>query len=104
MYPVVVERTKDDPAEADRARRATFDLQNGRPGYLALWQHFHDVSVAEQKRDFEDLGVEFELWRGESTVHERLAPLVDRLQNEADVAVESEGALIVEVAEPSDKK
>jgi arginyl-tRNA synthetase len=104
MYPVVVERTKDDPAEADRARQATFDLQNGRPGYLALWQHFHDVSVAEQKRDFEDLGVEFELWRGESTVHERLAPLVDRLQNEADVAVESEGALIVEVAEPSDKK
>ncbi len=104
MYPAVVERIEGDPTEADRARQATFDLQNGRPGYVALWQHFHDVSVAEQKRDFEDLGVEFELWRGESTVQDRLAPLVDRLQNEADVAIESDGALIVEVAEPADKK
>ena len=104
MYPVVVERTKDDPQEAGRARQATFDLQNGRTGYVALWQHFHDVSVAEQRRDFEDLGVEFELWRAESTVHDRLGPLVDRLQNELDVAVESEGAIIVEVAEPTDKK
>jgi arginyl-tRNA synthetase len=104
MYPVVVERTNADAAEADRARRATFDLQNGRPGYLALWQHFHDVSVAEQQKDFEELGVEFELWRGESTVHDRLAPLVERLRSEDDVAVESEGALIIDVAEPSDKK
>ena len=104
MYPAVVERMEGDPAEADRARQATFDVQNGRPGYLALWQHFHDVSVAEQKRDFEALGVEFELWRGESTVQDRLAPLVDRLQNEARVAIESDGALIVEVAEPADKK
>jgi arginyl-tRNA synthetase len=104
MYPAAVQRTGDDPAEAERARQATFDLQNGRPGYLALWQHFHDVSVAEQRRDFEELGVEFDLWRGESTVHDRLAPLVERLVNESDVAVESEGALIVEVAEPTDKK
>jgi len=104
MYPVAVERTSEDPVEADRARQATFDLQNGRPGYLALWQHFHDVSVTEQRRDFEDLGVEFELWRGESTVQDRLGPLVERLRNEDDVAVESEGALIIEVAEPTDKK
>ena len=103
MYPVAAERTKDDRDAAGAARQATFDLQNGRPGYLALWQHFHDVSVAEQRKDFEDLGVEFELWRGESTVHDRLAPLIDRLAAD-DVAVESEGALIVEVAEDSDTK
>jgi arginyl-tRNA synthetase len=103
MYPVVVQRTKEDPEEAERARQATFDLQNGRPGYRALWQHYHDVSVAEQRRDFDALGVEFELWRGESTVHDRMAPLVDRLR-EAGVAVESEGALIVEVAEPDDTR
>ena len=103
MYPVVVERTKADPKEAERSRQATFDLQNGRPGYVALWQHFHDVSVEEQRRDFEDLGIEFDLWRGESTVHDRLAPLVDRLTNE-NIAIESDGAVIVEVADPSDKK
>ena len=102
MYPVVVARCADDPAEAERARQATLELQSGRTGYLALWQHFHDVSVAEQKKDFEALGVEFDLWRGESTVHDRLEPLVRRLAE--DVAEESDGALIVDVALPDDKK
>ncbi len=104
MYPIVVQRCKDDPEEAERARQATFDLQNGRPGYLALWRHYHDVSVAEQKKDFEALGVEFDLWRGESTVHDRLAPLVDRLANEQGIAVESDGAIVVPVAREDDKK
>ena len=52
MYPAAAARTKDDADEASAARQATFDLQKGRPGYLALWQHFHDVSVAEQRKDF----------------------------------------------------
>jgi arginyl-tRNA synthetase len=102
IYPVVVARTTDDPEEAERARQATFELQNGRPGYVALWSHFRRVSEDEQKKDFDALGVEFDLWRGESTVADRLAPLVGRLLE--DVAEESEGALIVNVAEVDDKK
>ena len=103
MYPIVVERCRDEPEEAERARQATFDLQNGRPGYLALWRHYHDVSIAEQKKDFEALGVEFDLWRGESTVHDRLAPLVDRLVADG-LAHESDGAIVVDVEEDDDKK
>ncbi len=103
MYPVVVERCQNEPEEAERARQATFDLQNGRRGYLALWRHYHDVSVAEQKADFEDLGVEFDLWRGESTVHDRLAPLVDRLMNDDGLAFESDGAVVVQVGREDDK-
>ena len=103
MYPIVVERCRTEPEEAERARQATFDLQNGRPGYLALWRHYHDVSVAEQKKDFEELGVEFDLWRGESTVHERLAPLVDRLMNDDDLAFESDGAIVIHVEKEDDK-
>jgi arginyl-tRNA synthetase len=103
MYPVVVERCRNEPEEAERARQATFDLQNGRAGYLALWRHYHDVSVAEQRKDFEDLGVEFDLWRGESTVHDRLAPLVDRLMNDDGLAHESDGAIVVRVEREDDK-
>ena len=102
MYPVVAARTAADPEEAERARQATLELQNGRPGYVALWGHFHRVSEDEQKKDFDALGVEFDLWRGESTVANRLAPLVGRLREE--VAEESEGALIIDVARPGDKK
>lgn len=104
MYPIVVERCRQDPEEAERARQATFDLQNGRAGYLALWHHYHDVSVAEQRKDFAALGVEFDLWRGESTVHDRLAPLVDRLAGDRGLAQESDGAIVVYVGRPDDNK
>jgi arginyl-tRNA synthetase len=103
MYPVITQRCADDPEVAERARVATFELQNGRDGYLALWQHFHDVSVAEQKKDFEALGVNFDVWYGESTVNDRLEPMVRTALAEG-VARESDGAVIVDVGEPDDKK
>jgi len=103
MYPVITRRCADDPEVAERARVATFELQNGREGYLALWQHFHDVSVAEQKKDFEALGVGFDVWYGESTVNDRLEPMVHKALADG-VARESDGAVIVDVAEPDDKK
>ncbi len=103
MYPVITRRCAEDPAVAERARRATFDLQNGRVGYLALWKHFHDVSVAEQTKDFEQLGVEFDVWYGESTVNDRLEPMVKDLLSRG-VARVSDGAVIVDVSEPTDKK
>ena len=103
MYPVITQRCADDPDVAERARVATFELQNGREGYLALWQHFHDVSVAEQRKDFEALGVEFDLWYGESTVRDRLEPMVQRALA-AGIARESDGAVVVDVTRPEDKK
>ena len=103
MYPVITRRCAEDPEVAERARQATFDLQNGRPGYLAVWQHFHDVSVTEQKKDFGQLDVAFDVWYGESTVNERLQPMVADLL-ERGVARESDGATVVDVARPDDKK
>jgi arginyl-tRNA synthetase len=103
MYPVITKRCADEPETAERARQATFDLQNGRKGYLALWQHFHDVSVAEQRKDFGALGVEFDVWYGESTVHDRLEPMVGELLS-TGIARESEGAVIIDVEQPDDKK
>lgn len=103
MYPVITARCAEDPVVAERARVATFELQNGRPGYLALWQHFRDVSVSGQREDFEALDVEFDVWYGESTVHDRLAPLVERLQESGDART-SDGAVVIDVAQPDDAK
>ena len=64
MYPVITARAAADPDVAERARRATFELQRGRPGYVALWQHFRDTSVAGQRQDFDALGVAFDLYWG----------------------------------------
>jgi arginyl-tRNA synthetase len=101
MYPAASARAKADPEAARAARQATTDLQAGRPGYRALWKHFVDVSRAALERDYDALGVHFDLWLGESSVHDRIPPLLAELERRG-LAVRSEGALVVEVAEPSD--
>jgi arginyl-tRNA synthetase len=103
MYPVASARVGTDPGFAARAANAVVELQEGRPGYRALWQHFRDVSVEAIRAVYDRLGVDFDLWYGESTIIGRLGPLLERL-TVAGVAVPSEGALVVVVAEPGDTK
>lgn len=103
LYPAASQRTREDPAAMEAARAATFELQRGHPGYRALWRHFVDVSVAELRRDYERLGVSFDLWLGESDTQDRIADIIQRLRDQGH-AHESKGALIMEVAEPGDAK
>jgi arginyl-tRNA synthetase len=102
MYPAADARCSEDPDELKKAQQATKELQDGRLGYRALWKHFATVSQDSQKRDFDDLGVVFDLWHGESTVADRVQPLVDRL-TASGVAVRDQGALVIHVAQESDK-
>ncbi|MFZ0627191.1 MAG: arginine--tRNA ligase [Acidimicrobiia bacterium] len=103
IYPKAADRARTDEAFADLARAATVRLQQGDPGYLALWRHMKAVSETSQRTDFAALGVNFDLWLGESDVHERLAPLVERLRS-SGVAEESDGALVVRVDDPGDNR
>ncbi len=102
LYPLAAARCKANPADLDEARPATAELQAGRPGYRALWQHFIDVSITEMKQDFGALGVSFDLWLGEAAVNDLIAPMVEDLKTKG-IAEESEGALIVRVAREDDK-
>lgn len=103
IYPAASKRAKDEPAYAEAARLATVELQNGRAGYRALWQHFHDVSVAGLKEDYDKLDIHFDLWLGESDVQDRIPDMIQKLQEEG-VAVESEGAVVVDISLPEDNK
>ena len=102
LYPTAAADCKADPERLEAARQATAELQRHRPGYQALWRHFMDVSVAGMRADFGDLGVHFDLWKGEADVHDLIAPMVERLRREG-TAEESEGALVISVAEEGDK-
>lgn len=103
MYPAASAACKADPAKLEEARRATAELQAGRPGYRALWQQFFNVSALGLRREYASLGVHFDLWKGEASVDPLIAPMIETLK-ESGLALMSEGALIVPVAEPSDKK
>lgn len=103
IYPISAARAESDPAWAERARQVTVALQQGHPGYLALWRHMKQVSEESQRSDFSRLGVEFDLWYGESDVADRLESLVTDLKQRG-VAEESRGAVIVRVELPGDNR
>lgn len=103
LYPRAAARCKEDPAAREAARVATAELQAGRPGYRALWQHFVDVSIADVRRDYARMGVDFEQWFGESRYQDRLVGLTKRLMA-AGIAIESEGAIIIPVAKDESDK
>lgn len=102
MYPTASAACKADPARLERARVATAELQAGRPGYRALWQHFFDISVAAMKRDYGNLGVYFDLWKGEACVDPLIPPMVAQMKAKG-IVEESDGALVVRVARDDDK-
>jgi arginyl-tRNA synthetase len=103
IYPAASAACKADPARLDAARRATVELQDGRPGYRALWRHFVVVSEAGAKREFDALDVHFDLWKGEASVHDRIAPMIADFKTRG-LAKMDEGALVIEVAQDGDKK
>ncbi|HET6622096.1 MAG TPA: arginine--tRNA ligase [Dongiaceae bacterium] len=103
IYPTANAACKADPARMERARVATAELQQGRPGYRALWQHFFDISVEVLKRDYGALGVHFDLWKGEAHVDPLIGPMVEQMKAKG-LAEEDQGALIVRVERPDDKK
>lgn len=103
LYPQASAACKADPKRADEAREATAELQAGRPGYRALWAHFIRVSRAAIEREYADLGVTFDLWKGEADVNALIAPMVADLKARG-IAGEDAGAVVIHVAREGDKK
>lgn len=103
IYPTASVKSKEDEAYKEKAMDATYKLQNGVRGYKALWKHIIEVSVADLKKNYEKLNVEFDLWKGESDVHDLIPDMVESMKKEG-YAHESEGALVVDVKEETDTK
>ena len=103
IYPTASAKSKEDPVYKEAAMEATFKLQNGVKGYRALWQHILNVSVEDLKRNYNNLNVEFDLWKGESDVHDLIPEMVTYMKEDG-YAYESEGALVVDVKEETDTK
>ena len=103
IYPDASSKAREDKEFAQIARQATVRLQGGDPGYRSLWRHMKTVSETSQRKDFGALGIEFDLWYGESDVRDRIAPMVDRLK-ESGVVSESDGAYVIRVETDDDKR
>lgn len=103
IYPPVAAECKTNPARLEKARQATQALQEGHKGYLALWHHFIDVSLKQVKENLTLLDIDFDYWYGESSVQNRIEPMVKRLKAEG-ITHQDAGAWIISVAEEADSK
>ncbi|WP_421731451.1 arginine--tRNA ligase [Brevundimonas sp.] len=97
LYPLAAGKAKEDLDFRDRARKATAELQGGRPGYRALWAHFVAVSRTALTREFGALDVTFDLWNGESDADPVMAQMIADLKAKA-LLVEDDGAQVIHVA------
>lgn len=103
VYPFASQRSKSDEAFRALAHRATYELQNGRPGYIALWKEILRVSVADLKKSYDRLNVSFDLWYGESDSDRYVSALMERLESKG-LLRESDGALVVDIATEEDRE
>ncbi len=102
IYPTASSK-KTDPIFAEKAHTATYELQQGRRGYRAIWGHIMGVSLPDLRRIYDVLDVHFEQWLGESDADPLIGPMVQDLKDRG-LAVQSEGAWVIPVAEETDKK
>lgn len=103
IYPIASKKSKEDEAFREAAMEATSQLQAGRRGYRALLAHILDVSVTDLKKNYDNLNVSFELWKGESDAQPYIPDMVQMMKDKG-FAYMSEGALVVDVKEDTDTK
>ncbi len=103
IYPAASGKSKEDERYKEAAMQATFELQHGRKGYQALLNHILEVSVSDLKRNYENLKVSFELWKGESDAQPYIPDMVEKMKKDGYAHI-SEGALVVDVKEETDTK
>ena len=103
IYPAASAKSKVDEAFAEKAHTATYLLQTGKRGYKAMWDHIMAVSVADLKKNYAKLNVEFDAWLGESDAQPFIEPMLADIK-EKGLCRESEGALVLDVQEETDTK
>ena len=103
IYPTASGKSKEDEAYKAKALEATKLLQDGVRGYRALWDHIIRVSVTDLKKNYTNLNVAFDLWNGESSVHDIIPGMVQYMKDGGYIR-ESDGALVVDVKEETDTK
>ena len=103
IYPTASGKSKEDETYKEAAMQATFELQHGRRGYQTLLKHILNVSVTDLKRNYANLNVSFELWKGESDAQPYIPDMVQKMKDDGFAYI-SDGALVVDVKEDTDTK
>ena len=103
IYPCASAKSKVDEEFKEKAHQATLKLQSGYAPYTAIWKHIMKVSVEDLKKNYGNLNVDFDLWKGESDAQTYIPGLIQDLIDKK-LAYESQGALVVDISKEDDTK
>lgn len=103
IYPTASKKAKEEKEYKEKAQNITFQLQNGYAPYRALWKHIMNVSLADLKKNYSNLNVSFDLWKGESDAQPYIPEMVEEFVKKG-LAYESQGALVIDIQEETDAK
>lgn len=103
IYPAASAKSKEDEEFKNRAHEATLKLQSGDKACRAIWGHIMNVSKTDLKKNYDNLNVSFDLWKGESDAQPYIDDMVNKMIADG-IAYESQGATVVDIQEESDTK
>lgn len=98
IYVMFGREAEKDPSLNDQARAAFRELENGNEEYLEIWRLFKDISMREYTATYKRLGIEFDVWDGESLYTDKMPAIVDELREKGLLKIDN-GASIVDLSE-----
>ena len=103
IYPAASAKSKENAEFLERAHNATLKLQSGDRACTAIWNHIMAVSKADLKKNYDNLNVSFDLWKGESDAQVYIPDMIQDMIDKG-LAYESQGATVVDIQEETDTK
>jgi len=103
IYPTASGKAKEEETYREKALHATYLLQNGHKGFTAIWKHIMNVSIPDLKKNYANLNVSFDLWKGESDAQAYIPEMIEKFKADGHAHID-QGALVIDVKEETDTK
>ena len=103
LYPEISGLCKEDESIKEECASITKALQDGNLEYYKYFEVIREISGNDIKRLYKFLDINFDYWYGESDAYKYIDEAYEIINNK-NLFHESEGALVVDIKEDTDKK
>lgn len=98
LYVKFHEEAEKDETLNQRAREEFTKLEHHNETNIALWKWFVEISLAEYKKTYKQLGIEFDSYKGESFYTDKMPAQIEILREKNLLKID-DGASIVDLSE-----
>lgn len=103
IYPTASQKAKENESIMNEVHEITKKIEENDPAYTTLWNKIKDLSIKDIKGIYKRLNTTFDLWEGETDCYPYIPKVIEILK-EKNLIYESEGAMVVDTIEETDKE